>query len=141
MQQIGLRGNELITFTPKLRFFGYFLALKRRESKPGSFGSFSWPWQRSLRATPTKACSICSPQPDQVGFWHLLQVTREHIFTPYSPVTRTATSATLATIAHAIRPITIGRAPIARIALQRTPVPSATNPAPSKSLLVSTIAS
>lgn len=131
----------MVTFTPKLRFFGYFLPPKMREIKPGSFVSLSWPWQRSFGATPTNACSMCSPQPDQVGFWHLLQVTREHIFTPYNPVTRTATSAILATIAQAIRPITIGRAPIARIARQRTPVPSATNPAPSKSLLVSTIAS
>lgn len=131
----------MITFTRKLPFFGYFLPPRSREIRPGSLGSFSWPWQRSFRATPTKACSICSPQPDQVGFWHLLHITFEHIFTPYSPVTRTATSAILATIAQAIRPITIGRAPIARIARQRTPVPSATNPAPSKSLLVSTIAS
>ena len=57
------------------------------------------------------------------------------------PVIRTAASATPPTITHAMRPISIGRGPIARIAFQRTAEPSATNPAPSKILLINTMPS
>jgi hypothetical protein len=54
---------------------------------------------------------------------------------------RTAANETPPTITHAHNPIAIGRAPIALIELQRTVEPKATRPAPSKSLLVRTIAS
>ena len=57
-------------------------------------GLFSWDWagawleirdelgqqvQRSASATPWRASSICSPQPDQVAFLQISQVTFEHI--------------------------------------------------------------
>ena len=35
--------------------------------------------QRSDSATPWRASSICSPQPDQVAFLQISQVTFEHI--------------------------------------------------------------
>jgi hypothetical protein len=58
------------------------------------FGPKSWDWagrrleiwvglgqqeQRSASATPSRASSICSPQPDQVAFLQISQVTFEHI--------------------------------------------------------------
>jgi len=35
--------------------------------------------QRSASATPSRASSICSPQPDQVAFLQISHVTFEHI--------------------------------------------------------------
>ena len=58
------------------------------------FGPKGWDWaghrldiwgemgqqeQRSASATPSRASSMCSPQPDQVVFLQLSQVTFEHI--------------------------------------------------------------
>ena len=58
------------------------------------FGPKGWDWaghrldirgesgqqeQRSTSATPSRASSICSPQPDQVAFLQISQVTFEHI--------------------------------------------------------------
>ena len=37
---------------------------------------------------PARACSICSPQPDHVGFAHRLHITSEHMAIPYIPVSR-----------------------------------------------------
>jgi hypothetical protein len=39
--------------------------------------------QRSDWATPSSASSICSPQPDQVAFLQISQVTFEHIKLDY----------------------------------------------------------
>ena len=35
--------------------------------------------QRSASATPSRASSICSPQPDQVAFLQISQITFEHM--------------------------------------------------------------
>ena len=58
------------------------------------FGPKGWDWagrrldirgelgqqvQRSASATPSRASSMCSPQPDQVAFLQISQVTFEHI--------------------------------------------------------------
>ena len=58
------------------------------------FGPKGWDWagrrldfwgessqqvQRSASATPSRASSICSPQPDQAAFSQISQVTFEHI--------------------------------------------------------------
>jgi hypothetical protein len=58
----------------------YFFPPNKRLSKPGSFGSLAWPWQRSPFGTPLRAISMCWPHPDQDGFPHFLQVVRLHIF-------------------------------------------------------------
>ena len=57
------------------------------------FGPEGWDWagrrldiwgesgqqvQRSASATPSRASSMCSPQPDQVAFLQISQVTFEH---------------------------------------------------------------
>jgi hypothetical protein len=42
--------------------------------------------QRSASATPWRASSMCSPQPDQVALLQISQVTFEHIgWTPFLP--------------------------------------------------------
>jgi len=38
--------------------------------------------QRSASATPSRASSMCSPQPDQVAFLQISQVTFEHMGWP-----------------------------------------------------------
>lgn len=71
------------------------IPIYRYKSGPESdFGLDGWDWagrrleirgelgqqvQRSASATPSRASSICSPQPDQVAFLHISQVTFEHI--------------------------------------------------------------
>ena len=57
----------------------YFFPPNRRLSKPGSFGSLAWPWQRSLFGTPLSATSMWFPHPDHEGFPHFLQVVRLHM--------------------------------------------------------------
>jgi hypothetical protein len=39
--------------------------------------------QRSASATPSRASSMCSPQPDQVAFLQISQVTFEHMCGSY----------------------------------------------------------
>ena len=67
----------------------------RYKSGPeADFGPDGWDWaerrldiwgelgqqvQRSASATPSSASSMCSPQPDQVGFLQIMHVTFEHI--------------------------------------------------------------
>ena len=61
------------------------------------FGPKGWDWagcrldfrgesvqqeQRSASATPSRASSMCSPQPDQVAFLQISQVTFEHMWAP-----------------------------------------------------------
>ena len=87
------------------RIFGYFcpqrawawipyLNIGMESGLAPDSGLFSWDWagawlqirgesgqqeQRSASATPWRASSMCSPQPDQVGFLQISQVTFEHI--------------------------------------------------------------
>jgi hypothetical protein len=42
-------------------------------------GEFGQQVQRSASATPWSASSMCSPQPDQVAFLQISQVTFEHM--------------------------------------------------------------
>jgi hypothetical protein len=55
---------------------------------PTFLTSPAWPAQRSTIAIPSNASSICSPQPDQVGFLHILQVTFMHIKISYLALVR-----------------------------------------------------
>jgi hypothetical protein len=45
----------------------------------GIWGEVGQQVQRSVSATPSRASSMCSPQPDQVAFLQISQVTFEHM--------------------------------------------------------------
>ena len=76
-----------------------FIPIYRYESAlKGDSGAPGWDWagrrldiwgeldqqeQRSASATPWSASSICSPQPDQVAFLQISQVTFEHMIGPF----------------------------------------------------------
>ena len=71
------------------------IPIYRHKSWPeADFGLNGWDWagrrqetrgelgqqvQRSASATPSRASSMCSPQPDQVAFLQISQVTFEHM--------------------------------------------------------------
>src|SRR5699024_6282815 len=50
-----------------------------RAKNPFVGATSAWPGQRSASGTPARACSMCWPQPAQVGFPQVRQVTARHM--------------------------------------------------------------